>query len=107
MPMFELNDIALCLALLAGAYWWWRAHAVKEVALRIVRGHCQSLEVQLLDESVVLSGFWLKHDASGTLRVRRSYTFEFTSTGDERYHGCVVMLGTSIESIQLEPHRLN
>lgn len=103
----ELGDIALLLLFAAGAYWWWRGYAVKEVALRVAREHCRSFDVQLLDESVVMRGLWLKRDAGGTLCVRRSFTFEFTSTGDERYHGCVVMLGTSVESVQLEPHRLN
>jgi len=103
----ELGDLALLLLFATGAYWWWRGYAVKEAALRIVRAHCQSFDVQLLDESVVMRGLWLKRDTGGTLRVRRSYVFEFTSTGDERYHGCVVMLGASLETVQLEPHRLN
>lgn len=105
--MLELTDIALLLLFAAGAYWWWRGYAVKEAALRAAREHCRSFGVQLLDESVVMRGLWLKRDASGTLRVRRSYTFEFTSTGDERYHGDVVMLGPALEMVQLEPHRLN
>lgn len=105
--MFELSDIALLLLFASAAYWWWRGYAMKEVALRAARMHCRSFDVQLLDESVVLRGLWLKRDAGGNPRVRRSYTFEFTSTGDERYHGCIVMLGAAVETIQLEPHRLN
>lgn len=105
--MFELSDVALLLLFAGVAFWWWRGSAVKESALRAARAHCQSFEVQLLDESVVLRGFWFKRDAGGVLRVRRSYEFEFTSTGDERYHGCIVMLGQLLESIQLQPHRLN
>ena len=105
--VLELKDLALLLLFLTGAYWWWRAHAVKEIALHITRSHCRAMEVQLLDESVVLRGFWLKRDAQGITRIRRSYVFEFTCTGDERYHGCIVMLGLLMETIQLEPHRLN
>lgn len=103
----ELGDIALLLLFATGAYWWWRGYAVKEAALRMARAHCKSFGVQLLDDSVVMRGLWLKRDASGTLRVRRSFVFEFTSTGDERYHGDVVMLGALMETVQLEPHRLN
>jgi hypothetical protein len=105
--VIELTDIALVLALCAGAYWWWRAYAVKESVLQIVRRHCKAMDVQLLDDTVALRGMWLKRDAHGSLRVRRSYVFEFTSTGDERYHGDAVMLGLYLETIQLEPHRLN
>lgn len=103
----ELSDLALVFALIVGAYWAWRAYAVKEMVLHIVRKHCVAMDVQLLDDSAVLRGFWWKRDARGTLRIRRSYDFEFTSTGDERYSGSVVMLGLQLEAIQLEPHRLN
>lgn len=103
----ELSDIVIILALGVAVYWWWRAYAVKEMVLRIVRKHCKEMDVQLLDDSVVLRGFWFKRDAENALRVRRSYEFEFTSTGDERYHGSAVVLGLRLEAIQLEPHRLN
>jgi|SRR5690606_7559058 len=105
--MFDLGDAALVLLLAAAAAWWWRGYAVKETALRATRLHCKAMDVQLLDESVAMRGLWLKRDASGALRIRRSFEFEFTSTGDDRYHGCTVMLGLRLESIQLQPHRLN
>jgi hypothetical protein len=105
--VLELNDIALLFVFFGAAYWLWRGYAVKETVLKAARAHCQALEVQLLDESVVLRGLWLKRDIHNSLRVRRSYTFEFTSTGDDRYHGCIVVLGAAIETIQLAPHRLN
>ncbi len=103
----ELGDVVLLMLVAFAATWWWRGYAVKEVALRATRDHCRAMQVQLLDESVVMRGFWFKRDAQGSLRVRRSYEFEFTSTGDERYAGCTVMLGPRVESIQLQPHRLN
>lgn len=103
----ELTDIAIALVLCIAVYWWWRAHAVKEILVGIVRKHCLAMDVQLLDDTVVLRGFWFKRDAQGHLRVLRSYTFEFTSTGDDRYHGSAVVLGQRLETIQLEPHRLN
>ncbi|MDB6062319.1 MAG: hypothetical protein JWM78_2422 [Verrucomicrobiaceae bacterium] len=105
--MFELGDATLLIVFVFAIVWWWRGYAVKEVALRATRQHCKELQVQLLDDSVVMRGLWLKRDARGSLCVRRSYMFEFTSTGDERYHGCAVMLGPQLESIQLQPHRLN
>lgn len=104
---FDLGDAVLLIVFVSAAMWWWRGYAVKEVALRATREHCREMQVQFLDESVVIRGFWFQRDASGSLRVRRSYEFEFTSTGDERYHGCTVMLGPRVETIQLQPHRLN
>ena len=103
----DLVDVILFGALALIGVFFWQSQAVKEVALRSTRDYCASMGVQLLDDSVVLRGFWFKRDSRGELRVRRSYLFEFTSTGDERYHGGTVMLGSRVETIQLAPHRLN
>ena len=103
----ELSDLFLLLLLFFGGALWWQAHGVKESALRATRNHCKAMDVQFLDDSVVLRGIGFQRDALGTLRLRRSYLFEFTSTGDERYHGCTVMLGRRVQNIQLETHRLN
>jgi Protein of unknown function (DUF3301) len=105
--VFDLADVVIFGALIVAGLFWWHSQAVKELAFKATRSYCESMGVQLLDDSVVLRGFWLKRDAGGNLRVRRSYLFEFTSTGDERYHGGTVMLGQRVETIQLAPHRLN
>jgi hypothetical protein len=104
---FELSDVVLLLALISGGLFWWHSHGVKENALRATRNHCKAMDVQLLDESVVLRGVGFQRDVLGHMRLRRSYLFEFTSTGDERYHGCTVMLGRRVETIQLATHRMN
>ncbi|MCC6211877.1 MAG: DUF3301 domain-containing protein, partial [Burkholderiales bacterium] len=39
----------------------------------------------------------------GRLRLKRSYTFEFSDTGDNRRRGAIVMLGAELEDMQLEP----
>jgi hypothetical protein len=105
--MYQLGDVALWLLLAAIAGYWWRAHAVRELALAATRAHCRRLEVQLLDETVALRGVRPTRDGGGQLRLRRTYQFEFTSTGDERYRGWTVMLGRRVESIDLQPHRLH
>ncbi len=87
-------------------YHWWQAQKVKEVALRYTRRECQSLELQLLDDNINLRGFWLRRDDKGQTRVWRSYNFEFSSTGDERYSGRVVTLGRKVTDFHLDPHRL-
>lgn len=85
---------------------WWKAQQVKEIALKEVRQQCKLMDLQLLDQSIALRGFWLKRDDSGRLRVWRSYTFAFSSTGDDRYEGRVSLLGRKITGFQLETHRI-
>lgn len=102
-----LNDIILiCFMCLAYGYWF-NAQKVKEIALATVRDHCLAMEVQMLDGYVALNGIRLKRDKTGKMQVRRSFLFEFSSTGNERYNGYVLMLGRRVESIYMEPYRID
>jgi len=99
-------DLFLIILLLLIVYYWSCAMKAREAAYRAVVGHCHKMEVLLLDDYVALNGQWLKKDEFGVTKVWRSFQFEFSSTGAERYHGKVVMLGEKILSIQLEPYRI-
>lgn len=104
--MVDLADVFWLTLLLSVCYYAWHAHGMKEIALAATRKYCRQMDVELLDDTVVLRGFWLKRDDHGRLRMWRSFLFEFTSTGEERYSGRIVLLGNRVEDIQLEPHRL-
>ena len=47
----------------------------------------------------------LRRDGEGQLRIARTYTFEFSDTGNNRRHGAIVMLGGELQDLQLEPYR--
>lgn len=100
-----LNLFLICVLLLIG-YYWSSSMKAREIAFSAAVAHCQKMEVVLLDEYVALIGQWLKRDEQGRIKAWRSFQFEFSSTGDERYHGKVIMLGRNILSIQLEPYRI-
>lgn len=100
-----MGDIALLVTVLAIGGWWWRGQEVRELALRKARAHCRDLGLQLLDDSVARRNLWVKRDDRGHWRIWRSFHFEFTATGEERYEGRVVTLGRRVESVQLPPHR--
>jgi len=59
----------------------------------------------MLDDYIALNGLQLKRDKTGKIHLCRSFQFEFSSTGNERYNGQIVMIGYRIESIQMEPYR--
>ncbi|RBP33292.1 uncharacterized protein DUF3301 [Marinobacter pelagius] len=87
------------------AWYWWRAKAIKDFVLQAARRYCKTMDVELLDDAVYLRGLWFKRDDQGRLRVWRRFLFDFTSTGEERYTGRVIMLGSTILNMELEPHR--
>ena len=86
--------------------YWFNAQKAKEIALVAARDHCLALEVQMLDGYVALNSIWLKRDKAGKMQLRRSFLFEFSSTGNERYNGTLLMLGRQVESIYMEPYRI-
>ncbi len=105
--MIELSDLFWLSLLVFGGWYWLSAREIKDIALKAVKKYCEEVDVELLDESVVLRGFWFKRGKSGKMKLWRSYIFEFSSTGDDRYKGKVILLGNSVESIQLDAHRLH
>lgn len=101
-----LNDIILITLLLAGFWYWYKFQQVKELALAATLNHCRAVDVQMLDDYIAVNGLRLIRDKSGKLQIQRTFMFEFSSTGAERYNGKIVMLGLRVESIYMEPYRI-
>jgi len=99
-------DLLLIVLLVAICLLWSSSLAAREVALRAVKSYCLKMDLQLLDDYVAQTGFWPKRNAQGRIQAWRSYMFEFSSTGRERYNGKIVTLGNTVESIVLEPYRV-
>jgi len=101
-----MGDLFFITLLLFLGYFWSDSLKAREIAFRAAKTYCQQMDVQLLDEYVALNGLWPRKDVAGKTRAWRSYQFEFSSTGNERYSGKVIMLGKRVLSVQLEPHIL-
>jgi hypothetical protein len=101
--MWELLALALALA---AAVLWMDSLRAREHAVAAGRAACARYGVQLLDETVSFTKLRLARDDEGRLRLRRTYVFEFSETGDNRRHGAIVMLGARLEDLQLEPYRM-
>lgn len=101
-----IDDIIFLAFLLCAAAYWMSAQKVKEIALQATKDHCWAMEVQMLDAYIALSKLGLARNKAGKIQLRRTFAFEFSSTGYERYSGEIIMLGSEIQSIMMEPHRL-
>lgn len=73
---------------------------LKSFVLRGVQRHCLQANVILLDETVALNKLSLAQ-----LLGRRTWTFEFTVTGGERYQGHAYTKHHRLVRITLPPHR--
>jgi len=99
-------EAAAIMVICAGGFFWIDSLRARERALAAGRSACERYGVQLLDETVQFGRLRLARDDEGRLRLRRTYTFEFSDTGDNRRHGAIVMLGGELQDMRLEPYRL-
>jgi hypothetical protein len=101
--MWEAAAIVL---IAAGVFLWVDSLRARERAVQAGRAACERYALQFLDDTVSFSRVRLRRDGEGQLRIARTYTFEFSDTGNNRRHGAIVMLGGELQDLQLEPYRL-
>lgn len=89
-----------------GVWYWVQSRDIKELAYRKAQSACKELDLQLLDQAVALKGVRLTKTRQG-LQVIRVYSFDFSSSGEDRYEGKIIMLGRRVEEVQFAPHRLH
>jgi hypothetical protein len=96
---------AVAIVLIAGAaFLWLDSLRARERALQAGRSACERYELQFLDDTVSFTKLRLARDQEGQVRIARTYTFEFSDTGNNRRHGAVVMLGGDVSDLRLEPY---
>ena len=101
--MWQLAAIVL---IVLGIFFWIDSLRAREKALAAGRNACERYGVQFLDQTVVFAKLRVARNDEGRVRLRRSYTFEFSDTGNNRRHGAIVMLGGELQDLQLEPYEL-
>jgi hypothetical protein len=98
---------ALALVLIVGtALLWADSLRARERAVKAGHSACERYQLQFLDDTVSFTRMRLGRDEDGQLRIRRTYTFEFSDTGNNRRHGAIVMLGGDVADLHLEPYRM-
>lgn len=102
-----MSKVVTLLALGLIAYYWSLTQKLKSMAIRAAQLRCREAGVQFLDHSVVQASIKLTKDQQYRLGVRRRYQFEFTSTGEHRYTGTVVVHSGHVIDVELEPFQIN
>lgn len=97
-------EAAAILLIIAGTFLWLDSLRARERALLAGRSACERYALQFLDETVAFARLRLARDEDGRVRIARTYTFEFSDTGNNRRHGAIVMLGADVQDLQLEPY---
>ena len=94
------------LVIVLGAFLWADSLKARERAITAGRSACQRYQLQFLDDTVAFTRMRLARDDEGQVKIARTYTFEFSDTGNNRRHGAIVMLGAEVADMHLEPYRV-
>lgn len=101
--MLISQQLFLLVIIIAFILFIWRIMSVKDLALIAAKKHCQEMDVQFLDGSVVQCG--IKYVFSKFKpAIMQSYQFEFTTSGERRYIGWTTFKGRQKVSMELQPH---
>ena len=99
-------EAAAIVVIAAGILLWLDSLRARERAVKAGRAACERYSLQFLDDTVSFARLRLRRGEDGQLRLARTYTFEFSDTGNNRRHGAIVMLGGELQDLQLEPYRI-
>jgi hypothetical protein len=98
--MGDLATLFLLLILLAIAGVWLMLSRARDRAIQEARQRCQQYGLQLLDETVGLSGVRLRR-FRGQRVLERRYSFEVSIDGDDREAGHLWMIGHLLTALIL------
>lgn len=100
MPLFEISSIVVLAAL---AWLWLDGIRARDIAVAAARDACVAAGVQFLDETVAIASLKPVRDEEGRLTLRRAYAFEFSTTGENRRPGSIVLLGRTVLVVNVGP----
>ena len=98
MPWLE--SIGLIMLLLVG-WFWFDGFQSRAAAMHAARAACAADGLLLLDDTVALASVRLGRDDEGRLRLRRTYDFEYSDTGDNRCAAQLTLLGDELLLLRL------
>ncbi len=100
-----LSDLLLIFLFFIVTFLVWQHHVVRRKAYENALRYTQFHKLILLDESIVLKKIRIVKSNSSFFGLERTFQFEFSSIGDERYKGEIILTGVRQKSISLQAFR--
>jgi hypothetical protein len=101
-----MSEIIILIVVSLGGWLAFDALRARETATIAARDACRAQGLQFLDDTVHGARTRFARDTEGLLRLRRTFSFEFSDDGVTRRAGHVVLLGARLETLQLDPYRI-
>jgi Protein of unknown function (DUF3301) len=97
-------DIGLLITLVVLALFWFDSIGSRDQAILIGRELTQKIYLQFLDESVACQKIRLGRNQQGRVQILRTYTFEVSSTGGDRFLCELTLLGRELNHWYIPPY---
>jgi hypothetical protein len=101
-----MGDLFIVLLLCLIPYIWWIDRGIKQYAFVLAADYCKQQDIVLLDDTVQQTQFTVKRDDNGNVKIRRSFMFEFASTGERRYTATFELVNKKIHNMTLDAYQI-
>ncbi|WJG08546.1 DUF3301 domain-containing protein [Aliiglaciecola sp. LCG003] len=101
---FNLFDILLFVIIAAVGFQFWRIRAISEKAKAYLEQYCDKQALQFISAARSKTRLTIY---KAKLDWYTEFDFEFSSTGEESYHGLLTMRGLNIVNTELPAYRIN
>ncbi|MFK5984210.1 MAG: DUF3301 domain-containing protein [Pseudomonadota bacterium] len=100
-----MDGLIIFILLVAIIAFWWDSASAYENAYQAARRACKLNEVSLLDDTLARTKLRLCRHGNGYMQFCRQYDFEFSTDGELRYKGSVILNGKVVEKVEMEVYR--
>ncbi len=102
-----ITDLFLAVPFALLVYFVWQHSNISLKARNAAKQYCDKEGVQLLDQTIILKEISVRRSSRSLFTLARKYTFEFSSVGDYRYKGEVLLYGSRIQGVELAPFKID
>jgi len=103
--MLSLIDVILLFLFILLLAYWWRTSEQKTFAITQAKVYCQQRKVQLLDQTLVFKKLQL-HRTQNHRKLCRVYEFDFSTDGQDRHRGEILLSGFNFVRVILDLEEL-
>jgi len=98
------QSLLILLFVVSFGAWIWHHLGLRQIALQQARRAAKKEGVQMLDDSIYLRRMRLSRSTDTIFAFQRMYQFEFSTVGDRRFLGWVILRGRRLESVHWQPY---
>ncbi len=97
-----MSGLLLLFSAFAILAFWKDSVDKREQVIEICTRLTKEIDVQLLDQTAHLMSLRLTRDGTGRIVFRRSYQFECSSSGVDRFTGLAILTGKTLTHLQVD-----